>query len=140
MAFVSSNNSGNTNEAVNNAHGVSPASTQANAANPINVDNFSDALIFQGGVLQLPQEETFCQGIVSCMRKDQQIMALMPRLISNSDSEVSNDSTCSKSCLETIEVLKSQYEQLLKRFEKSELMVVAYKTVYSSAEKDYEFF
>ncbi|GKB78106.1 hypothetical protein Tco_0945001 [Tanacetum coccineum] len=37
MAFVSSNNSGNTNEAVNNAHGVSPASTQANAANPINM-------------------------------------------------------------------------------------------------------
>ncbi|GJY41194.1 hypothetical protein Tco_0428464 [Tanacetum coccineum] len=38
-------------------------------------------------------------------------------------SEVSNDSTCSKSCLETIEVLKSQYEQVLKRFEKYELMV-----------------
>ncbi|GKB77143.1 uncharacterized mitochondrial protein-like protein [Tanacetum coccineum] len=39
-----------------------------------------------------------------------------------------NDFTCSKSFLETVEVLKSQYEQLLKRFEKSELMVVAYKT------------
>ncbi|GKB36593.1 hypothetical protein Tco_0881535 [Tanacetum coccineum] len=38
---------------------------------------------------------------------------------SSSDSKVSNDSTCSKSCLETVEVLKSQYEQLLKRFEKS---------------------
>ncbi|GJR32093.1 putative reverse transcriptase domain-containing protein [Tanacetum coccineum] len=36
MAFVSSNNSGSTNEAVNTAHGVSTASTQANAANPIN--------------------------------------------------------------------------------------------------------
>ncbi|GJT48389.1 retrovirus-related pol polyprotein from transposon TNT 1-94 [Tanacetum coccineum] len=47
---------------------------------------------------------------------------------SSSDSEVSNDSTCSKSCLETVEVLKSQYEQLLRRFEKSELMVVPYKT------------
>ncbi|GJR42322.1 putative ribonuclease H-like domain-containing protein [Tanacetum coccineum] len=53
--------------------------------------------------------------------------ALMAYSSSSSDSEVSNDSTCSKSCLETIEVLKSQYEQLLKRFEKSELMVVAYK-------------
>ncbi|GKA77804.1 putative reverse transcriptase domain-containing protein [Tanacetum coccineum] len=42
---------------------------------------------------------------------------------SSFDSEVSNDSTCSKYCLETVEVLKSQYEQLLKRFEKSELMV-----------------
>ncbi|GJV53961.1 hypothetical protein Tco_1449702 [Tanacetum coccineum] len=54
--------------------------------------------------------------------------ALMAYSSSSSDSEVSNDSTCSKSCLETVEVLKSQYEQLLKRFEKSELMVVAYKT------------
>ncbi|GKD44766.1 hypothetical protein Tco_1269411, partial [Tanacetum coccineum] len=53
--------------------------------------------------------------------------ALMAYSSSSSDYEVSNDSTCSKSCLETIEVLKSQYEQLLKRFEKSELMVVAYK-------------
>ncbi|GJU13607.1 putative ribonuclease H-like domain-containing protein [Tanacetum coccineum] len=47
---------------------------------------------------------------------------------SSSNSEVSNDFTCSKSSLETTEVLKSQYEQLLKIFEKSELMVVAYKT------------
>ncbi|GJR91050.1 retrovirus-related pol polyprotein from transposon TNT 1-94 [Tanacetum coccineum] len=45
MAFVSSNNSGSTNEAVNTAHGVSAASTQANAATPINVDNLSDAVI-----------------------------------------------------------------------------------------------
>ncbi|GJX60325.1 ribonuclease H-like domain-containing protein [Tanacetum coccineum] len=45
MAFVSSNNSGSTNEAVNTAHEVSAASTQANAANPINVDNLSDVVI-----------------------------------------------------------------------------------------------
>ncbi|GJU72344.1 ribonuclease H-like domain-containing protein [Tanacetum coccineum] len=45
MAFVSSNNSGSTNEVVNTAHGVSAASTQANTANPINVDNLSDAVI-----------------------------------------------------------------------------------------------
>ncbi|GJW57343.1 hypothetical protein Tco_0104074 [Tanacetum coccineum] len=54
--------------------------------------------------------------------------ALMAYSSSSSDFEVSNDSTCSKSCLKTVEVLKSQYEQLLKRFEKPELMVVAYKT------------
>ncbi|GJX14359.1 hypothetical protein Tco_0206117 [Tanacetum coccineum] len=52
--------------------------------------------------------------------------ALMAYSSLSSNSEVSNDSTCSKSCLETIEVLKSQYEQLLERFEKSKLMVVAY--------------
>ncbi|GJY17544.1 ribonuclease H-like domain-containing protein [Tanacetum coccineum] len=54
--------------------------------------------------------------------------ALMAYSSSSSDFEVSNDFTCSKSYLETIEVLKYQYEQLLKRFEKSELIVVAYKT------------
>ncbi|GKA95621.1 hypothetical protein Tco_0817716 [Tanacetum coccineum] len=54
--------------------------------------------------------------------------ALMAYSSSSSDSKVSNDSTCSKYCLEIVKVLKSQYEQLLKRFEKSELMVVAYKT------------
>ncbi|GKF01114.1 hypothetical protein Tco_0028037, partial [Tanacetum coccineum] len=45
MAFVSSNNSGSTNEVVNTAHGVFAVSTQANAANPINVENLSDAVI-----------------------------------------------------------------------------------------------
>ncbi|GJS54745.1 putative ribonuclease H-like domain-containing protein [Tanacetum coccineum] len=44
---------------------------------------------------------------------------LMAYSSSSSNFKVSNDSTCSKSCLETVEVLKSQYEQLLKRFEKS---------------------
>ncbi|GJY07364.1 retrovirus-related pol polyprotein from transposon TNT 1-94 [Tanacetum coccineum] len=46
ITFVSSNNSGNTNEAVNTAHGVSAASTQANAANSTNVDNLSVDVIF----------------------------------------------------------------------------------------------
>ncbi|GKA22397.1 ribonuclease H-like domain-containing protein [Tanacetum coccineum] len=45
MAFVSSNNSGSTNEVVNTAYGVSTASTQANTANPINIDNLSDVVI-----------------------------------------------------------------------------------------------
>ncbi|GKC37889.1 hypothetical protein Tco_1050273 [Tanacetum coccineum] len=38
--------------------------------------------------------------------------------------EVSNDSTCSKSCLEAVKLLKSQYDQLLEDFKKSELMVL----------------
>nr|GEX22377.1 hypothetical protein [Tanacetum cinerariifolium] len=43
---------------------------------------------------------------------------------SSSDSEVSNDSTYSKSCLETVKLLKSQNDQLLKDLKKSELMVL----------------
>ncbi|GJV30612.1 putative ribonuclease H-like domain-containing protein [Tanacetum coccineum] len=40
--------------------------------------------------------------------------ALMAYLSSSSDSKVSNDSTCSKSCLETVEVLKSQDDNYCK--------------------------
>ncbi|GJW55665.1 putative ribonuclease H-like domain-containing protein [Tanacetum coccineum] len=47
---------------------------------------------------------------------------------SSPDSEVSNDSICSKSCLKTVELLKSQNDQLLKDLKKSELMVLGYKT------------
>ncbi|GJX31321.1 hypothetical protein Tco_0241176 [Tanacetum coccineum] len=54
--------------------------------------------------------------------------ALMAFLSSSSDSEVSNVSICSKSCLKTIESLKSQNDQLLKDLKKSELMVLGYKT------------
>ncbi|GKC87311.1 putative reverse transcriptase domain-containing protein, partial [Tanacetum coccineum] len=44
MAFVSSNNSGSTNEAINTAHGVSAVSTQVSVVNSTNVDNLSDAM------------------------------------------------------------------------------------------------
>ncbi|GJR58039.1 ribonuclease H-like domain-containing protein [Tanacetum coccineum] len=54
--------------------------------------------------------------------------ALMAFSSSSLDSEVSNDSICSKSCLKTIESLKSQNDQLLKDLKKSELMVLGYKT------------
>ncbi|GJT37183.1 hypothetical protein Tco_0937048 [Tanacetum coccineum] len=53
--------------------------------------------------------------------------ALMAFSSSSPDSEVSNDSICSKSCLETVELLKSQNDQLLKDLKKSKLMVLAYK-------------
>ncbi|GJU54634.1 ribonuclease H-like domain-containing protein [Tanacetum coccineum] len=42
---------------------------------------------------------------------------------------VSNDSNCSKSCLETVKLLKSKNDQLLKELKKSELMVLGFKTV-----------
>ncbi|GJZ12443.1 ribonuclease H-like domain-containing protein, partial [Tanacetum coccineum] len=47
MAFVSSsnNNTSNSNEAVNVAHGVTSASTQVNTAYSTNIDNLSDAII-----------------------------------------------------------------------------------------------
>ncbi|GJV48450.1 putative ribonuclease H-like domain-containing protein [Tanacetum coccineum] len=64
--------------------------------------------------------------------------ALMAYSSSSSDSEVSF--TCSKTCLKTVETLKSQYDQLHKDFKKSELMVVAYKIGLQSVEKILEFY
>ncbi|GJY68565.1 retrovirus-related pol polyprotein from transposon TNT 1-94 [Tanacetum coccineum] len=54
--------------------------------------------------------------------------ALMAFSSLSSNSEVSNDSICSESCLETVKLLKSQNDQLLKDLKKSELMILGYKT------------
>ncbi|GKD57234.1 hypothetical protein Tco_1290621 [Tanacetum coccineum] len=45
IAFVSSNNTSSTNGAVNTAHSVTTASTQATAVNSTTIDNLSDAII-----------------------------------------------------------------------------------------------
>ncbi|GJU72599.1 putative ribonuclease H-like domain-containing protein [Tanacetum coccineum] len=64
----------------------------------------------------------------SSRRKEGPNYALMAFSSSSSDSEVSNGSICSKSYLETVKLLKSQNDQLLKDLKKSELMVLGYKT------------
>ncbi|GJR87544.1 hypothetical protein Tco_0211555 [Tanacetum coccineum] len=64
--------------------------------------------------------------------------ALMAYSSSSSEFDVSNDSTCSKSCLKTVETLKSQYDQLHRDLEKSKLMVIAYKSGLESVEEKLE--
>ncbi|GJY06720.1 putative ribonuclease H-like domain-containing protein [Tanacetum coccineum] len=192
MAFVSSNNSVSTNEAVNTTHRVSVVSTQVSTANSTNVDSMAmltmrerrflkntgrkatingnetigfdkskvecynfhkrghfareyrvlrnqDNRNMESSKRSVPVETTTSSALISYdglrgydwsdhAEEGPTNYALMAYSSSSSDFEVSNDSTCSKSCLKTVEVLKSQYEKLLKRFEKSELMVVAYKT------------
>ncbi|GKE50669.1 hypothetical protein Tco_1481927 [Tanacetum coccineum] len=64
--------------------------------------------------------------------------ALMAYSSSSSDSEISNDSTCSKTCLKTVETLKSQNDKLVKYLKKSELMVLGYKTGLQSVEQKLE--
>nr|GEW76583.1 putative ribonuclease H-like domain-containing protein [Tanacetum cinerariifolium] len=61
-------------------------------------------------------------------------------LVSCDDSKVSADSTCTKSCLETVKILKSQHKQLTKDLKKSELMVLGYKTGLESVEERLKFF
>ncbi|GKC31761.1 hypothetical protein Tco_1039055 [Tanacetum coccineum] len=59
MAFMpsSNNNTNITNEAINDAHGVTTASTQVNTAYSTNIDNLSDAVIcsFFASQLNSPQ-------------------------------------------------------------------------------------
>ncbi|GJS76479.1 hypothetical protein Tco_0726360 [Tanacetum coccineum] len=50
-------------------------------------------------------------------------------LVSCDGLEVSNDSNCSKSCMETVKLLKSQNDQLLRDLEKSSLMILGEKTI-----------
>ncbi|GJW22870.1 hypothetical protein Tco_0033492 [Tanacetum coccineum] len=75
-------------------------------------------------------------------RKAQEGMCLwkhpLPQLWCHVMVLVSNNSNCSKSCLKTIETLKSQYDQLHKDFKKSELMVLAYKLGLESIEEKLE--
>nr|GEY48346.1 hypothetical protein [Tanacetum cinerariifolium] len=121
MAFVSSSNNNtistngavNTAQAVNIAHGVSTASIQVNSAYSANIDNLT---------------LVSCDGLGGYDWSDQaeegSNYALMAFLSSCSYLEVSNDSTCSNYCLETVKLLKSQNDQLLKDLKKSELMVL----------------
>ncbi|GJW34567.1 hypothetical protein Tco_0054599 [Tanacetum coccineum] len=62
LAFVSSNCTSSTNGAVNTAHGVTTASTQATVVNSTTIDNLSDAVIYaffssQPNSLQLDNED-----------------------------------------------------------------------------------
>ncbi|GKA63501.1 ribonuclease H-like domain-containing protein [Tanacetum coccineum] len=66
--------------------------------------------------------------------------ALMAYPSSSSNTEVSNDSNCSKSCMESVKLLKSQNDQLLRDLEKSSLTVLGYKTCLESVEETLEFY
>ncbi|GJR98097.1 hypothetical protein Tco_0270271 [Tanacetum coccineum] len=167
---VNQNNTSSTNEAVNTTHEVSTTSTQVNAVHSTNIDNLSDAVIYDMEEMDLrwqiamltmrarrflkntgrkltnkessrrsvPVETSNSTALVLCdglggydwsdHAEEGPNYALMAFSSSSSDLKVSNDSTSSKSCLETIESLKSQNDQLLKDLKKSELMVLGYKT------------
>ncbi|GJR44870.1 ribonuclease H-like domain-containing protein [Tanacetum coccineum] len=166
MAFMSSsnNNTSSTNEAVNTAHGVSTASTQVNDAYSINIDNLSDALLVnqiaprnqdnknkESSRNSVPVETSTSTALVSCdglggydwsdQAEEGPNYALMAFSSLSPDSEVSNDSICSKSCLETVELLKSQNDQLLKRLKKSKLKESnSYKDSLESVEEKHKLY
>nr|GFA93570.1 hypothetical protein [Tanacetum cinerariifolium] len=98
----------------------------------------------------VPIETTNSSNLVSCtalggfdwsdQAEEGPNYALMAYFTSCSDFEVSTESNCSKTCLKTVETLKSQNEQLLNDSKKSELMVLGYKAGLKSIEERLEFF
>ncbi|GJU97091.1 putative ribonuclease H-like domain-containing protein [Tanacetum coccineum] len=135
IAFVSSNSTSSTKGAVNSAHGATTASIQATVVNSTTIDNLSDAVIFQSRVLQLPKKGTLCKGVQASKEPRKQEYgehkkgcASGDNYFTSSNSEVSNDSNCSSSCLENVKILKEQNEQLLKDLRTSKLNAIAYKT------------
>ncbi|GJX05418.1 ribonuclease H-like domain-containing protein [Tanacetum coccineum] len=86
----------------------------------------------------VPVETTTSNALVSCdgsgydwsdqAEEGPTNFALMAYSSTSSNSEVSNNSKCSSSCLENVKVLKEQNEQLLKYLRTSTLNVIAYKT------------
>ncbi|GJR48582.1 putative ribonuclease H-like domain-containing protein [Tanacetum coccineum] len=159
MAFVSfsNNNTSSTNEAINTAHGVSTASTfLKNTGRKLTV-NGNKTIGFDKSKVECyncHKRGHFARECRAPRNQDNKIKessrrsvhcrgrriyyALMAFSSSNSDSKVSNDSICLKSCLKTIESLKSQNDQLLKDLKKSELMVLGYKTGLKSVEEKLE--
>ncbi|GKE53617.1 hypothetical protein Tco_1488773 [Tanacetum coccineum] len=186
VAFVSLNSTSSTNGAVNTAHSVTTASTQATAVNSTTIDNLSDAVIcaFFASQLNSPQldnedlaprnqenrnrentrrvvpvETTTSNALISCDglgdydwsdqgEEGPTNFALMAYSSTSSNSEVSTDSNCSSSCLESVKILKEQNEQLLKDLRTSKINAITYKTglesveasllVYKKNEPDYE--
>ncbi|GKC82800.1 retrovirus-related pol polyprotein from transposon TNT 1-94 [Tanacetum coccineum] len=92
----------------------------------------------EGSRRSLPIETSTSTAMVSCnglggydwsdQAKEGPNYALMAYSSSSSDSKVSNDSNCLKSCMETIKLHNSQNDQRLRDLEKSSLMVLGYKT------------
>ncbi|GJT34814.1 hypothetical protein Tco_0925233 [Tanacetum coccineum] len=125
MAFVSSNNSGSTNEAVNTAHGVSAVSTQVSAANSINVDNLSDVVIYD-----LEEMDLRWQMAMLTMRARRFLKNTRRRVTVHGNESIVDMTGVirHRKDLLTMHSWLTHLQVLVLRFDKSELMVVAYKT------------
>ncbi|GKB35030.1 hypothetical protein Tco_0879972 [Tanacetum coccineum] len=164
VAFVSSNNTGSTNEAVKTAHGVSAANSKANASTLPNVDSLSDVVIYSFFASQRDGLEVADGNANNESKKiSQEDMkqsraprnqdsrnreptrrtvpveettsnALVSQCSSSSSSSDNEVSNCSKACLKSYETLKEHYDNLTKDFNKSQLNVGAYKAGLESVE------
>ncbi|GJQ96394.1 hypothetical protein Tco_0007533 [Tanacetum coccineum] len=136
IAFVSSNITSSTNEAVKTAHGVSAANSKNNASTLPNVDSLSDAVIysfFANGNADNESKE---------ISQEDKKESRAPKNQDNRNKEITRrtmpveetTSTCFKACLKSYETLKEHYDNLTKDFNKSQLNVRAYKAGLESIE------
>ncbi|GKC13231.1 putative ribonuclease H-like domain-containing protein [Tanacetum coccineum] len=130
IAFVSSsnNNTSSTNEAVNTAHGVSTTSTQVNADN---IDNLSDAVICAFLASQPNSAQLAHEDLQQIHPNDIEEMDLrwQMAMLTMRARRYPMILLVLNSGLETVKLLESQYDQLLKDFKKSELMVLGEITI-----------
>nr|GEV51244.1 retrovirus-related Pol polyprotein from transposon TNT 1-94 [Tanacetum cinerariifolium] len=138
MAFVSSlnNNTSNTNGAVNTTQVVNTSHKSSKK---------SRQQVKKSLRKSVPVETSTFIALVSCdglgrydwsdQAEEGPNYALMAFSSLSSNSKVSNDSTCLKSCLETVKLLKPQNDQLLKDLKKSKLMVLAIRELRKKLEK-----
>ncbi|GJS74667.1 ribonuclease H-like domain-containing protein [Tanacetum coccineum] len=127
VAFVSSNITGSTNEAVKTTHGVSTTNSKDTSRRTVSVEKTtSNALVSQCDGFGYDWSDQAEEGPTNFA-----LMAYTSSSSSSSDSEVS---TCSKACLKSYETLKEHYDNLTKDFNKSQLNVGAYKAGLESVE------
>nr|GFA90777.1 hypothetical protein [Tanacetum cinerariifolium] len=140
MAFVSSSNNNSTNVTVNIAQAVNTAqvvntalevSTAGTQVNTTNIDNLSDAVICVFVASQPSSPQLVNKDLEQIHPDDLEEMDLRWQIVML---------TMRARSLETVKLLKSQNEQLLKDFKKSELMVLGYKLGLESVEERLKFF
>ncbi|GKC97611.1 hypothetical protein Tco_1167886 [Tanacetum coccineum] len=157
MAFMLSNNSGGTNEAVNTAHGVFAVSTQVSATISTNVDNLCDAVICAFFSSQPNNPQLANKDLQQLHPDDLEEMDLRcPRwsattatrgdiLPESAEFQETKTTRIGKAQegrkdQQIMHSWPNHLQVLIMRFEKSELMVVAYKTGLQFLEERLEFY
>ncbi|GJS88907.1 hypothetical protein Tco_0771543 [Tanacetum coccineum] len=95
MAFVSSsnNNTSSSNEAVNDAHGVTTASTQINTACSTNINNLSDAVIYEFVNKPVVENGKSDKEVSEIVRKNDDVPIVKEWVSDNEEENVSQSKT-----------------------------------------------
>ncbi|GKB40304.1 ribonuclease H-like domain-containing protein [Tanacetum coccineum] len=128
MAFVSSEYTSSTNEAVNNAHEVSTANSQGQAS----FSSYADDVMFSFFIAsQQLDSEDLEQIDTNDLEEIDLKWQRTCQFHQSSDSEVS---TCSKACLKSYESLKEHFDKQKEQLKKSNLEIIGYQLGLESLE------